>query len=163
MNPRGPRASPSPGGADSRDDGFGHALSGGPAHIVRPLASSTLTQMIHAKRKAGHAILHFVQTTQRPISTSALKIKANRGRLLEAEVSSCETGEKISPSGAGVYARLAAHSHFAPGKPCAIQSVDLMPGGGFTHSAAKRSMSTSRTILASGSHFDRPAAFDWMA
>jgi hypothetical protein len=57
--------------------------------------------MIHAKRKAGHAILHFVQTTQRPISTSALKIKANRGRLLEAEVSSCETGEKISPSGRG--------------------------------------------------------------
>ena len=64
-------------------------------------------------------------------------------------------------------ARLAGHPHFqshlAPGKPCAIQSADLTPGGGFTHSAAKRSMSTNRTILASGSHFDRPAAFDWMA
>jgi hypothetical protein len=59
-------------------------------------------------------------------------------------------------------ARLA-HSHFAPGKLCAIQSAVLMPGGGFTHSAAKRSMSTKRTILASGSYFDRPAAFDWMA
>ena len=60
-------------------------------------------------------------------------------------------------------ARLASQSHFATGNPCAIQSTDLTPGGGFTHSAAKCSMSTKRTILASGSHFDRPAAFDWMA
>jgi hypothetical protein len=53
--------------------------------------------------------------------------------------------------------------HFAPGKPSLIHSTDLIPGGGFTNSAAKCTMSTNFTILASGSHLVRPAAFDWMA
>jgi len=68
-----------------------------------------------------------------------------------------------SESHPGSFLKYAAYLHLAPGKPSPIQSAAFIPGGGFTHSAGKCTMSTSLTILASASHLVRPAAFDCIA
>ena len=53
--------------------------------------------------------------------------------------------------------------HFAPLKPELIQSSDLTPAGGFTHSAGKREMSTKVTIFLLESHLVRAMAVSCIA
>src|SRR5882757_10169189 len=53
--------------------------------------------------------------------------------------------------------------HLAPCMPPLIQSSDLTPGGGLTHSAAKYWMSTRSIRLESGLYLVRLNAIGWIA
>src|SRR5215207_9503928 len=53
--------------------------------------------------------------------------------------------------------------HLAPCMPPLIQSSDLTPGGGLTHSAGKYWMSTRSTRLRSGLYLVRAKPIDWIA
>ena len=53
--------------------------------------------------------------------------------------------------------------HFAPCIPPLIQSSDLTPAGGLTHSAAKYSMSIRSTRFSSGLYLVRLKAIGWIA
>src|SRR5260370_28944232 len=53
--------------------------------------------------------------------------------------------------------------HLAPCMPPLIQSIDLTPGGGLTHSAGKYWMSTRSTRFASGLYLVRLIAIGWVA
>jgi hypothetical protein len=100
---------------------------------------------------------------QRPGLLDCARYRWPASMKTRREISSASLEREMSRSESHSFLKYAAYLHLAPGKPSPIQSAAFIPGGGFTHSAGKCTMSTSLTILASASHLVRPAAFDCIA